>query len=88
MHTCRVHVLNPEYGEFYTKKWIVYEDCTRKFSRSKETEVLFLHSKKCLEKENTCPDLYGVLWHLPLNGYFSEGKINWSGMEDDYGVFY
>ena len=97
MHMCRVNVLNPEYGEFYTKNWMVYDDCTRIFSRLKGTEVLFLHSKKCLGKEKTCPDLYGgynltkfdgVLWHLPLNDYFSEGKINWNGMEEDYGVFY
>ena len=71
--------------------------CTRIFSRLKGTEILFLHYKKCLEKENTCPDLYGgyklttfdgVLCHLPLIDYFSEGKVNWSGMEEDYGVFY
>ena len=85
-HMCRVHVSNPTCGDFYTKNWIIANGCTRIYSKSKEIEVLFLHSKQCLSKQSSCPDLYasydmtnydGEAYHAPLEDFFSDNKINW-----------
>ena len=79
-------IVNPEYGDYYTKNWMVFNGCTRVFSKSKGIEVAFLHSKQCLEKVSSCSDLYkgyeeptfdGEYWHLPLNDYFLNGNIKW-----------
>ena len=51
MHMCRVNVLNPEYGEFYTKNWMVYDDCTRIFSRLKEQRFCFYTIKSAWKKK-------------------------------------
>ena len=87
-HYCRVKVINPTHGDYYTKDWILVNSCTRIFSRSRKCEVLFVHSVQCLNNDRSCSDLPGhyhlanydgEYWHAPLNDFFlrakSAGKI-------------
>ena len=41
-HVCRVTIINPTYGDYYTKNWIVSRSCARIFSSSQKQEVAFL----------------------------------------------
>ena len=84
-HVCQIIVINPAYGDYYTKDLIINIGCTVIFSKSEESEVLILHSQQCLNGINRCPDLPahnydGDTWHAPLNDFFSEGKIIWENL--------
>ena len=41
-HMCRITIINPTYGDYYTKNWIVSKSCARIFSSSQKQEVAFL----------------------------------------------
>ena len=94
-HMCRLTVTNPTCGDYYTKNWILVNGCTRIFSSSKKQEVLFLHSKMCLENKNSCPDLPsyydlvnfdGTSFHAFLDTFYSRGKIAWQDLHGDYNI--
>ena len=77
-HMCRVHVKNPTCGDHYTRNYIVWKCCTVIFSKSKEQEVVYLHSEQCFDNSNRCSDLYpsyhmtnydGEAYHTPLNDF-------------------
>ena len=90
---CRVHVKNPTCGDHYTRNYIVWKCCTVFFSKSKEQEVVYLHSEQCFDNSNRCSDLYpsyhmtnydGEAYHTPLNDFFSNGKIDWNALNGQY----
>ena len=94
-HYCRVQISNPTCGDYYTKDWILVNGCTRIFSCSRKSEVLFLHSDQCLNKKRSCPDLPGFYhltnydgeyWHAPLTDFFSEGKMRWEALHGDFNI--
>ena len=55
-HMCRIHILNPICGDSYMKNWIIFEGCTRIYSTSLEREIVYLHSKQCINVK-WCPDM-------------------------------
>ena len=92
-HTCKVNVENPMCGDFYTKSYVVVDCCTIIFSKSKEKEVVYLHSEQCFKNLNRCSDLYpsydmtnydGEAYHVPLSEYFSGGKIKWDALDGEF----
>ena len=94
-HTCRITVINPSCGDFYTKNWLVNKSCTRIFSKSKQREVLFLHSQQCFDNTNRCPDLPshyhltnydGQSWHAPLSEHFLDSKIKWETLNRRFDI--
>ena len=94
-HICRVHVKNPECGDYYTRSKFTVNGCTLIFSKSKEREVLYLHSEQCLTNINRCSDIYsgyhmtnydGETYHAPLNDFFHEGMIRWEALDGDYDI--
>ena len=94
-HMCRLTVANPTCGDYYTKNWILVNGCTRIFSSSKKREVLFLHSKLCLENKNSCPDLPrcydsvnydDVNWYAPLDTFFSKANICWNDLHGHFDI--
>ena len=81
-HMCRIPVLNPSCGDSYIKNWVIFDGCSRIFSKSLETEIVFLHSQNCINNIKSCPDLLpdyeidmvnydGEIWHAPLSEFFS-----------------
>ena len=96
-HMCRVNILNPEFGQYYMKNWILADGCTRVFSKTLGEEVLFLHSQQCIKKLKSCPDLLsyydidmvnmdGKIWHAAVNNFISEGKVNWHELGRNFNI--
>ena len=92
IHMCRMHVKNPTCGDHYTRSSIVVDCCTVIFSKSKEQEVVYLHSEQCFNDTNRCSDFYpsyhindfdGEAYHAPLKYFFLEGKINWNALNGE-----
>ena len=94
-HMCRIIIKNPMYGDYYTKNWVIAKNCTRIFSNSGKKEILFLHSKQCIDHTSSCQDLnseyvlpnyYGNAFHAPLKEYFSGGLINWDALHGQFDI--
>ena len=84
-HMCRIHVLNPTCGDSYMKNLTIFESCTRIFSRSLITEVIYVHSQQCIDKMKSCSDMLasyksdifnydGEIWHAPLSDFCQREK--------------
>ena len=54
MHTCKLEVINPEYGSLYTKAWLDGNGCNAVFCRKLSQEIAILHSVKCVSTLKTC----------------------------------
>ena len=54
MHTCKLEVINPEYGSLYTKAWLDGNGCNAVFCRKLSQEIAILHSVKCVSNLKTC----------------------------------
>ena len=80
------------------KNWIIFEGCTRIFSTSLEREIVYLHSKQCINVK-WCPDMLPYwdtdmvnydgnidMWHAPLKEKISEGKISWEKLRSHFGI--
>ena len=85
-HMCRIHILNPICGDSYMKNWIIFEGCTRIYSTSLEREIVYFHSKQCINVK-WCPDMLPYwdsdmvnydgnidIWHAPLKDFFLGAK--------------
>ena len=77
-HMCRINITNPACGDSYMKNWIISNGCTRVFSTSLQTEIVFLHSQQCIDGVKSCPDILpdydsdmvnydGEVWHASVN---------------------
>ena len=47
---------NPTFKIYYMKEWFEKDKCIRVFDKSKEEEVIILHSEDCISTNN-CSDL-------------------------------
>ena len=94
-HMCRVHVINPDWGDFYMKNWYIRNECIRIFSKLKETEIGILHSESCI-KSKPCTLLPSKLQegglryvqedlfvHVAASIFISEGKVKWSNLSQN-----
>ena len=88
-HMCRIFLINPTFGDFYTKNWYLKNDCIRIFSKQQQKEVAIIHSQHCIEDKH-CPDLplkvtaMKTDWlDLAYNcNLTSENELNWEEFID------
>ena len=96
-HMCRIHIDNPTCGDYYLKNWILSEGCTRIYSNSRKSLLVFLHSEECITNTNRCPDMIsyydreminydGVIFHAALNDYYYDGSVNWLELNGRFGI--
>ena len=96
-HMCRIEVRNPTCGDSYLKNWIIFDGCSIIFSRNLKKEIVYLHSQKCIDGVNSCPDLLpgydsdiinydGEIWHAPLDDFFSDGEVKWRILKCKFGI--
>ena len=94
---CRIEVRNPTCGDSYLKNWIIFDGCSIIFSRNLKKEIVYLHSQKCIDGVNSCPDLLpgydsdiinydGEIWHAPLDDFFSDGEVKWRILKCKFGI--
>ena len=84
-------------GDSYIKNWIVFNGCTRVFSKSLEEEIVFLHSQQCIDHVKSCSDLLpyydsemvnydGKIWHASVDEFISDGIINWEQLRRNFSI--
>ena len=78
------------------KNWMIFDGCTRIFSKNLQREIVYLHSEQCIN-EKWCPDMLpywdsemvnydGAIWHAPIIKFFNEGKISWTSLRSHFGI--
>ena len=92
---CKVPIKNPAHGSLYTKGWYDANGCTPVYSSLKNTEVAWLHHKRCQE-DNPCAasedinaeddDKIEGLEHLKIDFFLENGEINWNRLIIDCGM--
>jgi hypothetical protein len=87
-HMCRIHVINPSFGDYYMKNWFVKNECIRVFSEQKQKEISILHSELCI-KNHPCSCLpsnfrskssftdENKLVHMPASLFILDSEVNW-----------
>ena len=88
-HMCRIFLINPTFGDFYTKNWYLKNDCIRLFSKNKQKEVAIIHSQHCIEEKH-CPDLPLTITAMKTDwldlayncNLTSENELNWEEFTD------
>ena len=79
---CRIDVLNSTCGDSYLKNWIIFDACTRIFSKRLKEEVVLLHRQNCIDDVKRCSDM--LLYYdndiSHITDFFSDGEINWKAL--------